>query len=60
MVALYFLHYNFCRMHKTLRMTPAMAAGIDSTLHDTEWIVDLIEARRPQPGPRGPYKKKSS
>ena len=60
MVALYFLHYNFCRMHKTLRMTPAMAAGIDSTLHDVEWIVELIEARQPKLGPRGPYKKKIS
>ena len=27
-VALYFLHYNFARIHKTLRVTPAMAAGI--------------------------------
>lgn len=60
MVALYFLHYNFCRMHKTLRMTPAMAAGLESTLHDVEWIVDLIEARQPKPGPRGPYRKKIS
>ena len=58
MVALYFLNYNFCRMHTTLRMTPAMAAGIDNTLHDTDWIVELIEARRPTPGPRGPYTKR--
>lgn len=27
-LALYFAYYNFCRMHKTIRMTPAMAAGI--------------------------------
>jgi len=27
-MALYFLHYNFCRVHKTLRATPAMEAGI--------------------------------
>jgi hypothetical protein len=27
MVALYFMHYNFCRVHKTLRVTPAMEAG---------------------------------
>jgi hypothetical protein len=27
-LALYFAWYNFCRVHKTLRMTPAMAAGI--------------------------------
>lgn len=57
MVALYFLHYNFCRIHKTLRMAPAMAAGIDSTLHDVDWIVDLVDAQQPKPGPRGPYKK---
>ena len=59
MVALYFLHYNFCRLHTTLRVTPAMAAGIDSTLHDVGWIADLIEARRPKPGPRGSYKKRT-
>ncbi len=60
MLALYFLHYNFCRIHKTLRMSPAMAAGIDTTLHDMEWIVGLMEARAPKPGPRGPYKKRIS
>ena len=60
MLALYFLHYNFCRIHKTLRMTPAMAAGIETTLHDTEWIVELMEARAPKPGPRGSYKKQIS
>ena len=57
LIALYFLHYNFCRIHKTLRMSPAMAAGIDNTLHDMEWIVGLMDARAPKPGPRGPYKK---
>lgn len=56
MLALYFLHYNFCRIHKTLRMTPAMAAGISDTLHDMEWVVGLIDAAAPKPGPRGPYK----
>ena len=60
MLSLYFLHYNFCRIHKTLRMSPAMAAGIDSTLHDMEWIVGLMDARAPKPGPRGPYKKNIS
>lgn len=59
MVALYFLFYNFCRVHKTLRTTPAMAAGIDNTLHDVGWIVDLIEAAKGKPGPRGPYKKRT-
>ena len=55
-LALYFVFYNFVRIHKTLRMTPAMAAGVTDTLHDMEWIVSLIDARAPKPGPRGPYK----
>jgi len=59
MLSLYFVHYNFVRMHKTLKMTPAMAAGVSDTLHDTAWIVGLIDARAPAPKKRGPYKKKS-
>jgi hypothetical protein len=27
-IALHYMHYNFCRIHKTLRVTPAMEAGI--------------------------------
>lgn len=57
MLSLYFVHYNFCRVHKSLRMAPAMAAGVSDTLRDVEWIVSLIDARAPKPGPRGPYKK---
>lgn len=59
-LSLYFVWYNFCRMHKSLRMTPAMAAGISDTVRDMEWIVSLIDARAPKPGPRGPYKKANS
>ncbi len=60
MLSLYFVHYNFIRMHKTLRMSPAMAAGVSNTLHDTEWIVGLIDARAPAPKKRGPYKKRQA
>ena len=60
MLSLYFLHYNFCRIHKSLRETPAMAAGITDTLRDVEWIVDLVDEMAPKPGPRGPYKKRIS
>ncbi len=58
MLSLYFLHYNFCRVHKTLRVSPAMEAGIDSSLHDMNWIVGLMDARASKifSGPRGPYK----
>ncbi len=59
-LALYFVWYNFVRVHKTLRVTPAMAAGVTDTLRDMEWIVSLIDERAPKPGRRGSYKKKNS
>lgn len=59
-LALYFVWYNFCRQHKSLGgISPAMAAGLSDALHDMEWIVGLIDARAPKPGPRGPYKKRA-
>jgi IS1 family transposase len=42
--ALYFMYYNFARQHKTLRMSPAMAAGISDRLWSMEDIVALIDA----------------
>jgi IS1 family transposase len=43
MVALYTVWYNFVKMHKTLKMTPAMAAGVSDKLWSVGDIVDLIE-----------------
>src|SRR5438094_659659 len=43
MVALYALSYNFVRIHKTLRTSPAMAAGIETRLWSREDVVRLIE-----------------
>ena len=60
MLSLYFVHYNFVRIHKTLQCTPAMAAGVSDTLHDMEWIVGLIDANTPAPKKRGPYKKRAA
>jgi hypothetical protein len=37
-----------------------MAAGVSDTLHDTAWIVGLIDANAPAPKKRGPYKKKDN
>ena len=58
-VALHMMYYNFVRIHKTLRVTPAMAAGITDRLWDIGDIVKLIEAAEPAPKPRGPYKKRT-
>ncbi len=59
-LAVYFVWYNFVRIHKSLRVTPAMAAGVTDTLRDMEWVVSLTDARAPKPGPRGSYKKQIS
>jgi hypothetical protein len=44
-LALYFMFYNFCRIHKTLKVTPAMAAGVTQKLWSMEDIIALIDAR---------------
>jgi hypothetical protein len=53
-VALHFMHYNFCRVHKTLRVTSAMEAG----LSDHVWTVEELVAILPEPvaKKRGSYK----
>lgn len=56
-VSLHFMYYNFARIHKTLRVTPAMEAGVTDHVWSIEEIVRLA------PGPvaqkRGPYKKRA-
>jgi len=42
-VALYFMHYNFCRVHKTLRVTPAMEAGLTDHVWTIEELLGLNE-----------------
>jgi len=42
-VALHFMHYNFCRIHKTLRVTPAMEAGIADHVWEIEELVRLLD-----------------
>jgi hypothetical protein len=42
-VALHFMHYNFCRVHKTLRVTPAMEAGLANHVWEIEELVSLME-----------------
>ena len=59
-VALHYMHYNFCRIHKTLRVTPAMAAGVLDHVWSVADIVSMIDAAEPAPGKRGPYKKQAT
>ena len=55
----YFVFYNFLKVHKTLRVTPAMEAGLADRVRDWNDVLKLIEERKPPPK-RGPYKKRIS
>lgn len=57
-ISLYFMFYNYCKIHKTLRITPAMAAGLTDHVWELTDIVNLIPD--PEPKKCGPYKKKIS
>ncbi len=54
-ISLYFMHYNFVRIHKSLRVTPAMEAGLANHVWDIVDIVSLIPEEAPKK--RGSYKK---
>lgn len=61
-VALYMFHYNWCRVHQTLRVTPAMEAGLAGKVWDLEDLIGLlesVEAAKIRRGDlkRGPYRK---
>ena len=59
-LALFTTYYNFVKVHKTLRMTPAMAAGVADRLWDIGDIVKLVENAEPKPAKRGPYRKQDA
>jgi hypothetical protein len=43
MMAIYFMHYNFVGIHQTLKVTPAMAAGVTSRLWEMSDMVKVLE-----------------
>ncbi|MEA3003770.1 MAG: hypothetical protein QOH81_2558 [Sphingomonadales bacterium] len=57
-VALHMMYYNFVRIHKTLRITPAMAAGVTDRLWEIADIATLVEDAEARPTKRGPYQKR--
>jgi hypothetical protein len=58
MVAIYAVWYNWICIHKTLRVTPAMAAGLSQTVMDWSDLIEAMDADTPAKK-RGPYKKAS-
>ncbi len=47
-VALHYMHYNFCRIHKSLRVTPAMEAGVSDHVWSIAELVALLDISRLQ------------
>jgi hypothetical protein len=43
MMAIYFMHYNFARIHQTLKVVPAIAAGVTSKLWEMSDMVRVLE-----------------
>jgi hypothetical protein len=58
-LALYFFWYNWVRIHETLGVTPAMAAGLSDKLLSMSDLAEMIDEALPKPGKRGPYKTKN-
>ncbi len=64
-IAIHYMHYNFCRVHQSLRVTPAMEAGLTDHVWDIEELAGLLAAdenKMIQNGAmkRGSYKKRNS
>ena len=58
MVAIYAVWYNWLRIHKTPRVTPAMAAGLSKTVTDWSDIIALMDAESAEARPAAPTRKR--
>jgi hypothetical protein len=56
-VSLHFMHYNFCRVHKTLGTTPAVAAGLTDHVSPLSELVALLEQAEAVRSKRGSRRK---
>jgi IS1 family transposase len=56
-VSLHFFHYNFCRVHKTLGTTPAVASGVTDHVWTLDELIGLLEQAEGVPVNRGRYAK---
>lgn len=59
-LSLYFVYYNFIRTHRSLRVTPAMAAGLTDKLMSFEDICEMIDVAQPKPNRPKTYKAQNS
>jgi IS1 family transposase len=59
-VSLHFMHYNFCRVHQTLKTSPAVAAGVADHVWTLAEMIGLLESAEGTPIKRGPYKRRQA
>ena len=60
-ISLHFMHYNFVRVHQTLKTTPAVAAGVADRVWKIDDLIQLLaEAENAVPMKRGRYKKSAA
>ena len=59
-IALHYMVYNFCRIHQSLGVTPAMEAGVTDRLWEIADVVVMVEAAAPKPRVRGSYRRQIS
>lgn len=59
-MALHVMYYNFARVHKTVRVSPAMAAGVTDRLWDVDDIVDVLDASEQAPNRPKAYRKRQA
>ncbi len=48
LAALYVAHYNLCRLHETIRMTPAMSLGVTDDIWDIGELIEAATGPKPQ------------
>lgn len=60
MVAIYWVWYNFARVHQTIGTTPAVAAGLAEFPHDTYWLAGVVDDLTPKVSHRGPYRPRKT
>ena len=52
-LVLHYMHYNFCRIHQSLRVTPAMEAGVSDHVWSLEGVIELLDlGRQKEPPPK--------
>lgn len=59
-ISIYFMHYNFVRIHSSLKVTPAMAAGVTDKLFEMADLVAILDEWEGPAPKRGPYKKRDA